>query len=81
MDFTPLTAIIANDNYISEKVEKQIIELLDKNKQICYFEVNGNRLSLACLNRIRKILARNIKEQEEKEPNKIRTEIYRLKYE
>ena len=43
--------------------------------------MNGNRLSLACLNRIKKILLRNLKEQEEKEPNKIRTEIYRLKYE
>jgi len=36
---------------------------------------------LCCLNRIKKILSRNNKELEEREPNKIRTEIYRLKYE
>jgi hypothetical protein len=33
------------------------------------------------MNRIKKFLIRNNKELEEKEPNKIRTEIYRLKYE
>lgn len=33
------------------------------------------------MNRIAKTMARNTKEFEEREPNKIRTEIYRLKYE
>lgn len=43
--------------------------------------LKGNRLSVCCLNRIRKILLRNTKNLEDKEPNKLKTEIYRLKYE
>lgn len=71
----------ANDNYISEKVEKVLLEILEKNKTVQEISVNGNRLSLCCLSRIQKILQRNQKLLEEKEPNQIRTEIYRLKYE
>lgn len=38
-------------------------------------------MSICCLNRIKKILLRNTKNLEDKEPNKLKTEIYRLKYE
>ena len=81
MDIQDFISLRANDNYISEKVEKVLIEILDKNKFIQDLQVNGNRLSLCCLNRIQKIISRNIKLFEEKEPNKIRSEIYKLKYE
>ena len=76
-----MVSIRATDNYISEKIEKILLEVLEKNKSLIEFNVSGNRLSLCCLNRIQKILQRNQKALEEKEPNKIRTEIYRLKYE
>jgi len=76
-----MKVIRALDNFISEKIEKILLEILDKNKTLVDFSVNGNRLSLCCLNKIKKILQRNNKEYEEKEPNKIKTEIYRLKYE
>lgn len=79
--FPNMKSIKATDNFISEKIEKILLEILDKNKTLIEFAVNGNRLSLCCMNRIKKILQRNNKELEEKEPNKIRTEIYRLKYE
>ena len=69
------------DNFISEKIEKLLIEILEKNKTLIEFNVTGNRLSLCCLNRVKKIMQRNNIELEEKEPNKIKTEIYRLKYE
>lgn len=79
--FENLKSIRATDNFISEKIEKILLEILEKNKTLVEFSLNGNRLSLCCMNRIKKILLRNNKELEEKEPNKIRTEIYRLKYE
>lgn len=76
-----MVSLKASDNYISEKIEKILLEVLEKNKSLNEFNVWGNRLSLCCLNRIAKITSRNQKSLEEKEPNKIRTEIYRLKYE
>lgn len=79
--FENIRSIKVTDNFISEKIEKILLEILDKNKSLIEFGVQGNRLSLCCLNRIKKILQRNNKELEEKEPNKIKTEIYRLKYE
>lgn len=56
-----MLSIRANDNYISEKIEKILLEVLDKNKSLMEFAVNGNRLSLCCINRIIKIMARNRK--------------------
>lgn len=79
--FENIRSIKVTDNFISEKIEKILLEILEKNKTLIEFAVQGNRLSLCCLNRIKKILQRNNKELEEREPNKIKTEIYRLKYE
>ena len=76
-----MRGIRATDNFISEKIEKILLEILEKNKTLTEFTLSGNRLSLCCLNRIKKILHRNALEHEEKAPNIIRTEIYRLKYE
>lgn len=55
--------------------------MIEKNKYLIELKVSGNRLSQCCLSRIDKIMKRNKKSLEEREPNKIRTEIYRLKYE
>ena len=76
-----MISLRASDNFISEKIEKVLLEVLEKNKYLIEFNVVGNRLSLCCLNRIEKIIKRNKKAMEEREPNKIRSEIYRLKYE
>jgi len=54
---------------------------LERNRAVISLGLKGNRLSVCCLNRIRKILLRNTKNLEDKEPNKLKTEIYRLKYE
>jgi hypothetical protein len=67
-----IRVIKATDNFISEKIEKIIIDLLEKNKSITEFHLSGNRLSICCLNRIKKILSRNTRELENKEPNKLK---------
>lgn len=67
------------DNYISDKYEKIIVELLTKNNSLISFALGGNRLSLSSLKSIKRIMDRNAKELEEREPNKIKSEIYRLK--
>lgn len=41
----------------------------------------GNRLSHSCLSKIKKIVTRNIRIIEEQEPNRLKAEIYRLRYE
>ncbi len=69
------------DNFISEKIEKVLLEILENNKTLIEFSVNGNRLSLSCINKVKKILMRNSLELEEREPNIIKTQIYKLKYE
>ena len=77
-EYQNLTHLRMNDNFISEKIEKVLVEILELNKNILEFNVHGNRISLSCLSRIRKILNRNLKDAEEKEPNRLRTELYRL---
>ena len=48
-----------------------MLDLLVKNKHLIKFALSGNRLSICCLNRINKILNRNQKEKDDKEPNKL----------
>ena len=43
--------------------------------------LHGNRLSHNCLSKIKQIYQRNMKLIEEQEPNKLKAELYRLKYE
>ena len=69
----------AQDNYVSDKYEKIIVELLQKNSSLISLVLTGNRLSLSCLKTIKKLMDRNNKELEEREPNRIKSEIYRLK--
>ena len=43
--------------------------------------LSGNRLSHGCLSKIKQIYQRNIKLVEEKEPDRLKAELYRLRYE
>ena len=47
------------DNFISEKVEKILYESLYKNKFLTEFNLAGNRLSVSCMTKIKKIMNRN----------------------
>ena len=66
------------DNFISEKIEKEIIANIDMNRSIIVFTLKGNRISRACLNKVNKILRRNRKTYDDREPNKLQTQIHRL---
>ena len=69
------------DNFFSESVEAMMLETLNKNITLVDIGLNGNRFSHSCLAKVKKITQRNIKMIEEQEPNKLKAEIYRLKYE
>lgn len=58
-----------------------ILESLNKNTTLEDINLSGNRFSHSCLAKIKKICARNVKNIEEQEPNKLKAEIYRLRYE
>jgi len=58
-----------------------ILESLNKNTALVDIDLKGNRFSHSCLSKIKKITQRNIKTIEEQEPNKLKAEIYRLRYE
>lgn len=70
-----------SDNFFSESVEAMMLETLNKNITLVDIGLNGNRFSHSCLAKVKKITQRNIKMIEEQEPNKLKAEIYRLKYE
>lgn len=50
-----------------------------KNTTLILLDLRGNRLSLSGLKGIRKIIDRNLKAFEEREPKKMRSEIMNLK--
>jgi Ran GTPase-activating protein (RanGAP) involved in mRNA processing and transport len=74
-------SIKLNDNFFSENVEAILLETLNKNTTLTEIAMTGNRFSHSCLQKIKKITQRNIKMIEEHEPNKLKAEIYRLRYE
>ena len=69
------------DNFFSEKVEAMMLETLNKNTTLTDIGLHGNRFSHSCLAKIKKIAQRNVKMIEEQEPNKLKAEIYKLRYE
>jgi len=69
------------DNFFSESIEAMILESLNKNTALEEIELRGNRFSHSCLAKIKRITQRNIKTIEEQEPNKLKAEIYKLRYE
>ena len=58
-----------------------MLESLNKNTSLVELNFSGNRFSHSCLAKVRKIAQRNVKMFEEYEPNKLKAEIYRLRYE
>ncbi len=58
-----------------------MLESLNKNTSLIELNFVGNRFSHSCLAKIKKIAIRNVKMVEEQEPNKLKAEIYRLRYE
>lgn len=69
------------DNFFSENVEAVLLETLNKNISLTEICLQGNRFSHSCLQKLKKIATRNQKIIEEQEPNKLKAEIYRLRYE
>jgi Ran GTPase-activating protein (RanGAP) involved in mRNA processing and transport len=69
------------DNFLSENIEAVLLQTLNKNTSLIEIHLQRNRLSHACLTKIKKIAARNQRIIEEDEPNKLKKEIYRLRYE
>lgn len=69
------------DNFFSEQIETLLLESLNKNTNLVELNFTGNRFSHSCLAKLKKITTRNIRMIEEQEPNKLKAEIYRLRYE
>ena len=76
-----MSRVRLNDNFFSVNIEAQLLELLNKNMHLTEVSLAGNRLSLGCLAKIKQINQRNIKLIEEKEPDRLKAELYRLRYE
>jgi len=76
-----ICSIKLTDNFFSENVEAILLETLNKNTSLTEIALQGNRFSHSCLQKIKKITQRNLKMIEEQEPNKLKAEIYRLRYE
>ena len=76
-----INQIRLTDNFFSENVEAALLETLNKNISLTEIALSGNRFSHSCLSKIKKITQRNLKMIEEHEPNKLKAEIYRLRYE
>ena len=74
-------SIRLTDNFFSENVEAILLETLNKNTILTEIAFGGNRFSHSCLQKVKKITTRNVKMIEEQEPNKLKAEIYRLRYE
>ena len=62
-------------------MEAILLETLNKNTTLTEIALTGNRFSHSCIAKIKKITQRNVKMIEEQEPNKLKSEIYRLNYE
>jgi len=69
------------DNFFSENIEAVLLQTLNKNTSLIDIQLQRNRLSHSCLTKIKKIAVRNKCIIEEDEPNKLKKEIYRLRYE
>jgi Ran GTPase-activating protein (RanGAP) involved in mRNA processing and transport len=80
-DNKKIKKIKLRDNYFSHEIDYVIMDFLDKNKTLTKLDLTKNRFSLQCLQKINRIIDRNIKAKNEKEPNELLVEVYRLKYE
>ena len=69
------------ENFLSENIEALLLEVLNKNTSIVEMGLAGNRLSHSCVSKVKKVVTRNVRIIEEQEPNRLKAEIYRLRYE
>jgi Ran GTPase-activating protein (RanGAP) involved in mRNA processing and transport len=76
-----ISKIKLRDNYFSHEIDYVVIDFIEKNNNIQYLDLSKNRFSFQAIQKIQKIIDRNIKFQNDKEPNKLLIEMYRLKYE
>ena len=76
-----MSQVKLSDNFFSEQIEGLMLEALNKNTNLVELNFSGNRFSHSCLSKLKKITTRNIRMIEEQEPNKLKAEIYRLRYE
>lgn len=76
-----ISQIKLTDNFFSESVEAIMLESLNKNTSLVDIGLSGNRFSHSCLAKLKKITTRNVKMIDEQEPNKLKAEIYKLRYE
>ena len=76
-----ISRVRLNDNFFSEACEAQLLEVLNPNKNLTEVSLQGNRLSHCCLQKINQIVKRNMKMVEDQEPDRLKAELYRLKYE
>lgn len=76
-----INQIKLTDNFFSEQIEGVVLETLNRNTTLVDIALQGNRFSHSCLTKIKKITKRNVTLIEEQEPNKLKAEIYRLRYE
>lgn len=78
---TFIKKIKLKDNYFTHEVDVIVLEFLEKNKTLIKFDVEKNRLTLICMQKIKEIIERNKKIKDDKEPNRLLVEVYRLRYE
>ncbi len=78
---TKITKMKLRDNYFSHEIDYVVIDFLEKNITLQMCDLNKNRFSFQCLKKINKIIERNKKRLNDKEPNRLLIDVYRLKYE
>jgi hypothetical protein len=76
-----ISKVKLRDNYFSHEIDYVVIDFVEKNTNLTLLDLNKNRFSFQCLQKLQKIIERNSKIKNDKEPNKLLVEVYRLKYE
>jgi chromosome segregation ATPase len=76
-----ITWVNLRENFFSHEIDFVILNFLEKNTKITHFDLKKNRFSFQCLQKVDKIIKRNKKIQNNKEPNRLLVELYSLKYE
>ena len=76
-----ITWVNLRENFFSHEIDFVILNFLEKNTKVTHFDLKKNRFSFQCLQKVDKIIKRNKKIQNDKEPNRLLVELYSLKYE
>lgn len=76
-----ITWINLRENFFSHEIDFVILNFLEKNTKLTHLDLKKNRFSFQCLQKVDRIIKRNRKIQNDKEPNRLLVELYSLKYE